>query len=656
MKALSTFILSTISVFTFGQVGTLQGIVTDDMGDPLPYSGVQIETPGQGYGATTDLEGKYTISDLPVGKYDVLYTSMGSIDQWVYGVEIEENMITFVDVTMGESAMMLEEVTLESVELEKQMDYLSNERIVADEIYFSYDAAPSMSYSYDPAVEYDNTGMYADGYMDYYSASQNFGAGQLTATEINDFAKWELWNDIAANELSSHISTWKMEMTERYSVQAISETGMPILNAKVQLKKGKNVVWTAWTDNTGKAELWNGMYQKEDITNLGSLTKFSIDISYNGQKETLKNPKTAHQGPNIFEFNAECGDYSQNVDIAVVVDATGSMDDEIDYLKVELEDIIQKVQEQYTDANINTAAVFYKCTGNDYSYKYSQFTDILSNTVDYIRQQDADDGGDELVDSALWVTLNQLEWREDARTRLMFLVLDEPSAYDKLTRNNLVEQITLAASMGVKIIPVVASGEGYDKDKKLEYLVRCAALATNGSCAFITDDSGIGNSHTAPETDEITVETLNEMLLRIIDQNIYIPPCEQELFIVQHEFEDTTRIELPFEMAMGFENADADYVAALRADAADNPELLDAYTPDITFYPNPTQGRIVVEIDSWVRDLYISDMSGKLLEQIPTNGSIRMSIDLSQYPTGVYFLQCFDGDQPYSGKIVLTRY
>lgn len=634
----------------FAQTGTLKGYVTDNSGNPAIFIAVWIEVDTIKLSSPTDMDGNYTISGVPVGTYDVFFSGVDFEDKTLHDVLVQENKTTFADVVLDEGEVELDAVIIdydvEYVEEVISYSYEKNElnksmpSIVADEIYYA-DPAGVAYYDNFSITEAEIDNRYnGDGYY----TEPNYGAGQLTATEINDFAKWELWNDITEGELNQHIATWNLMMTERYTVQVVSDKGMPVINAVAVLKQDNTVIWTGKTDNTGKAELWNGITPNE------TTAKLTIEVTYNGKTLKDNDITDAQTAPNNFVFNASC-DYSNLVDIALVVDATGSMDDEIDYLKVELEDIIIKVQEHYENININTGTVFYKCTGNDYSTKYSQFTDVLQNTVDYIRQQDADDGGEELVDSALFVALNSLEWREEARTRVMFLVLDEPSAHDDLTLSNLEKYIKQAAEMGVKIIPVVASGEGYDKDKRLEYLVRCAALATNGTCAFITDHSGIGNSHTEPTTDEMTIETLNELLLRVIDQNIYVPPCAEELFIVENDAQDTTLVELPDLASSTVESTDP----AIRLDSNDLAATAIA-VPTFSFYPNPTTGPLTIETDGLAQELYLADMNGKLLQRIEMMDVTRTQIDMSNYPTGIYFIQCFNGDVPYSGKVILTRY
>ena len=46
--------------------------------------------------------------------------------------------------------------------------------------------------------------------------------------------------------------------------------------------------------------------------------------------------------------------------------------------------------------------------------------------------------------------------------------------------------------------------------------MRFTAITTNGTYVFLTDDSGIGESHLVPTTGKYEVELLNELILRLI--------------------------------------------------------------------------------------------------------------------------------------------
>ncbi|MEN8252429.1 MAG: vWA domain-containing protein, partial [Patescibacteria group bacterium] len=207
------------------------------------------------------------------------------------------------------------------------------------------------------------------------------------------------------------------------------------------------------------------------------------------------------------------------------VDATGSMSDEIEYLKVELKDIISRITQKRPDLELNLGSIFYRCEGNSYTTLTSPFSKNIDKTINFIKEREAGEGGTEAVEIALDEAVNGMQWSDNAIARLLFIILDEPPGSNTSKVEKLSEAIISAAKKGIRIIPIVASGMNYGSDKSLEYLMRSMALSTNGTYVFLTDDSGIGNAHTRPTTDKYTVELLNELLLRLFYQFTETPKC-----------------------------------------------------------------------------------------------------------------------------------
>jgi hypothetical protein len=500
-------------------------------------------------------------------------------------------------------------------------------------------------------------------------------SGVLTGGETNDLGKWELWNDMVKTALDEQIKLWKIHPYHRYAVLLQTEDGMPIHGAKVSLiNKQKAKIWEAVTDNTGAAQLWKGIYQNSLDTSV-----MEIQISYKGKTDVISNPIEFQRGINTKKLSVTY-EKSNDVDIAFVVDATGSMGDEIDFLKEELNDIIKKTQSKYDKINLKLGSVFYRCKGNSYTTRMITLTNEFSAVMDFIKEQSADEGGTESVEIALDDAINKLKWRENARTRLMFLVLDEPSGYSDDVIKKLQEQIQLAAKKGIKIIPIVASGSGNAEihDRNLEFLMRSSALATNGNYIFMTDHSGVGGKHTEPIIDNYEVELLNDIIARTIENNIYMPEkvkpedtkVEPDTLLVNNSKDvvdeylneldeksnDSTLLAtiLPYTDFTTIEELNKNRpvkemdTTTLLADLK-----IEAHT--LKIYPNPSNGMIKAEYNTEVEYLYLADLSGKILNRINTNGNSSITVDLNEYPNGIYIIQYPDEDRWISAKIVLQK-
>jgi hypothetical protein len=288
-----------------------------------------------------------------------------------------------------------------------------------------------------------------------------------------------------------------------------NSAGAPLAGIKVVLKKGDDAVWTAVTDNLGKAECWAGMFQlEEEVSGLRLLVS----------EQTADAKVTTWNSPNGVAVNEFVLDVASPVadkaDIAFIVDATGSMGDEIQFLKDDLMDILKKVGQMQSGVAFRTAALFYRDTGDEYLTRADNFSDNWEQTVNFISRQDADGGDDwpEAVHTALEKGLQDLSWNESAKTRIAFMLLDAPAHHQDDIIASLQKSVKAYAAAGIKIIPISASGI----DKGTEFMLRYFALGTGGTYVFITNDSGIGGEHIEASVGEYQVEQLNDLIVRLI--------------------------------------------------------------------------------------------------------------------------------------------
>jgi len=464
----------------------------------------------------------------------------------------------------------------------------------------------------------------------------------LTSGEINDFAKWDLWNDYLKTDLLSYQETWRLNPQNRYVVQLFNLDKMALVGASVSLLNGSGMIlWQAVTDNTGKAELWgsiDGTEQKAD----------KIIVDYQGETKEIRNPKLFKKGINTVKMDQSCG-ANNLVEIAFVVDATGSMADEINFIKRDLNTVMYNAQNLYSDVSINYGSVFYRDSGEDYITKHKDFTNVLSEALVFVDEQFAKGGGDmpEAVDAGLDVAINQLSWSENARTKLLFLILDAPAHTGEENIKKLQELTAQAAEKGIKIIPVTGSGI----NKSGEYLMRSLALATNGTYVFLTNHSGIGSTHIEPTIDEYEVKLLTERLSNIIKTNIYYPECEELVPDFDTDYPDSV-------VTFTEENGQiyplrTDTLSTREQDSLNNIADNEIKQIEWRYYPNPTRDYINIECSEEIEFIYLTDLTGKILQKVEFGGRTQIQLYLGDYPVGVYLLRYPVGKQWVSGKVIL---
>lgn len=353
----------------------------------------------------------------------------------------------------------------------------------------------------------------ASSYSEIDKPQQEIQAGQITAGEWNDLSNWSFWESLNTNSEFSQMSDyWKYQLNNRISVN-VKYGSENIVDVPVTLINSQNeIIWSSKTNNKGNAELWPSLKNgnQSDPQNL------KIKIG----NQVFKNIHTynTEKVNNLILQNYNKENTEKKIDIAFMVDATGSMGDELEYLKEELTDVISKVKRNNQGISVNMGSVFYRDQGEDYVTKISDFSTDISDTVDFIKEQSAEAGGDfpEAVETALDKSINDLEWSENATSRILFLVLDAPPHYDSQIITEIHNLIATASKKGIRIIPITASGI----DKETEFLMRYMAIATNGTYVFITNDSGIGNDHLVASVGDYQVEQLNKLMIRLINESL----------------------------------------------------------------------------------------------------------------------------------------
>ncbi len=204
-----------------------------------------------------------------------------------------------------------------------------------------------------------------------------------------------------------------------------------------------------------------------------------------------------------------------SLDLMFVVDTTGSMSDELSYLTTEFKTIIGNISEEYPGVSMRYGLVVYRDTGDEYVVRSYEFTDSLDIMQGQLSDQEAGGGGDlpEAMDQAL-EKASECQWRDGNTVRLMFLIADAPPHSDKL--QDTLDHVYEARKKGIHIHPLVASGAG----NTAEYILRTAACLTHGRYLFLTDDSGIGDSHGEPHLPGFIVTTLENLFVRVVKSEL----------------------------------------------------------------------------------------------------------------------------------------
>lgn len=659
---------------------TISGtLTTEDEAEGLPFAQVVLLQSGELItGTASDIDGNFVLKAKP-GKYELKITAVGF-------EEHKREMHVEKDHFLGNIQLKASETELDEIVIEVEREKLIKEsfggldsreppvvRGGRSSLVVTYiDGMPVKSTSKKSAEVVMEMADYA--YMDEAPAEatetegpggESYTGGTLTAGELNDFNKFNAWSDLVKGDLSSYAAQWKIAANHRFSVMLTNEENGAVIDADIKLiDQDERVLWKTKTNNVGRAELWTDFVAYKVVPN-----QLSIRVTYNGGSYETQKLVPSNEGVNYLKLPVQCFQPDM-VDVAFVVDATGSMGDEISYLKAELYNVIHEVASQNKELTFNTAGLFYKDISDDYVTVSSDFTDNLDITISFIQDQQHGGGGDmpEAVDSALSEAVNGLAWSQEARSRILFLVLDAPPHTDDASVKRMERAITTAAKKGIRIVPIICSGA----NKSNEYLMRTASLATNGTYLFLTDHSGIGGSHLSPSTDEYEVTYLNDLMKDVINRFIEGTSCQNEPYfvdrdaprLVDHVVGNTTiRRHEPTENKITLElvnkvistSGDINGVADNAKDHFDKDGENNEIQTAISVFPNPTLNVLNVHLTAPQERVMLLDISGKLLREYNTGKKEQFSISLKEYPGGLYLIGFMKGDQMKTERFVLQK-
>src|SRR5512140_154759 len=326
--------------------------------------------------------------------------------------------------------------------------------------------------------------------------------GQLTAGEYDDNKNFQQFQTQLHDLFAELVTKASVPVADRITVTVTDGAGQPLSNARVAVRAGAAPLISLPTGTDGRVLLFPAL---DGFAAHGALT---VDVT--SPSGTSSYPAPAGDAW-TFKVTGATNAKPAALDLAFVVDATGSMGDEIDYLKAEMQDITQRVAALYPDASLRYALIVYRDQGDEYVVRSFSFTSQLASFESDLAKQSAGGGGDypEAAEAAMAAAM-ELGWRSGDVARIMFHIADAPP--HEPNYGSFLGSAKTARARGIRIFPVGASGVGLPA----EYLMRLSALVTLGRYVFLTDDSGIGNSHEPPHIPCYQVQHLNDLLVRVI--------------------------------------------------------------------------------------------------------------------------------------------
>ncbi len=337
-------------------------------------------------------------------------------------------------------------------------------------------------------------------------------SGTLTAGSFDDHERLDDYRSFLSEAMQGDVGEVlpRLAIGQRVLIHVTGAGGRPVGDARVvvrpadaQQDDGPALLETT-TGSDGRALFLTGL-------DGGSGTAMRVSVYAPGSSQPVTRVMQLDGQPWRIALGETAAPLPRRLDLALVVDTTGSMGDELEYLKAEIDSIAEAVHRMFPNVDQRYALVVYRDQGDEYVTRTFDFTGSLAEFRSTLAAQRAAGGGDypEAVHLAL-ASAARLDWRERETARVMFLVGDAPP-HDRFAAETL-DGVKALRARGVRVFPVAASGAQI----KAEFVMRAAAFLTLGQYLFLTDHSGVGNSHAKPHVPSYQVERLDRLMVRTI--------------------------------------------------------------------------------------------------------------------------------------------
>jgi hypothetical protein len=351
----------------------------------------------------------------------------------------------------------------------------------------------------------------------------------LNAGEIDDNADWDTYQEYRRNFLTQSFMTYAVkdvDTTDRQIISVVDSDGLPVLGACVQIYYGESFITASRTYATGLTMFFPNLSESTRYRE-----NFRIVVSKAGLSAEASLDRSAIGGLTTVTLPLNQAQQSVQLDLMFLLDATGSMSDEIKQLQSNILSISVQLDAMPNNVDVRFGLVAYRDREEEYVTRVYDFTDDVELFQANLMTVVADGGGDypESLNEGFDDALNAVTWRGEDTIKLVFLVADAPPHIDYANDSDYTLLMQDALALGIKVHPIASSGlqpEG-------EFILRQIGQFTMGRFLFLTYDGGVAGTtgEDRPDLDvgdarddqgigDYSVDQLDELVLRLITDEI----------------------------------------------------------------------------------------------------------------------------------------
>ncbi len=306
------------------------------------------------------------------------------------------------------------------------------------------------------------------------------------------------------------VVTRDLDPTGRSIVTVVDDAGRPVPGIAIEVAAGDQLV-TLRTTADGTARFHPAFY--------GLPADGTVEFGFAFADMDLV-PATAGDDITMIAHSADIGD-PVPLDVLFLLDATGSMGDEIDRLKQTIDSVAERVVALDPAPDVRFAMTLYRDEGDAFVTANYDFTGDITEFQAALDDVVAAGGGDypEALDEGLADALAKPAWRDPSdAVQLIFVVADAPPQVGRRMDTPYTDSIRTAIERGIKIFPVASS----ESDDQAEAVFRQMAQATGAPFVFLSN--GAAGAATGGSTDITSTDyeelALDELVVRLIAEEL----------------------------------------------------------------------------------------------------------------------------------------
>lgn len=337
----------------------------------------------------------------------------------------------------------------------------------------------------------------------------------VTAGVVDDNANF---GDYLAFQARTQVAHRPVDVAERYLLQVKDPSGRSVPDAEVRVQSPSGSALWARTDAGGQ------VWVSPNAFDASRASTYQVSVRKPGRWGNAQTTGFLQRGQkSAVELTLDAAPPQRaQLDLVFLIDATGSMGDEIDKLKASVRSIANEVAQLPARPDLCFGLVAYRDQGDAFLIRSHDFTNDLGAFQGVLNRLQAGGGGDypEALNEALHDTVHSLSWRGTNTTRMVFLIADAPPHLD-YGGPQYDHSMAAALGKGIKIFSVGASG----LDKQGEYVQRQMAQYTGGKFVFLTyaqahnPSSGPGRE-TVHDVQNYGVDTLDRLIVRLVRDDL----------------------------------------------------------------------------------------------------------------------------------------